>query len=125
MYCCNLHHYIHMFYKVTLLKCYNYYNVIKHYNNTISRLNEELNELVVEKDNIESTIKNKSQLEKDAAQIQDDINNKIEELELQLGGIIMDKLEMLKCRIQKFNDDRDWNKFHTPSNLAKSVVKLS
>lgn len=33
----------------------------------------------------------------------------------------MDKLEMLKCRIQKFNDDRDWNKFHTPSNLAKSI----
>ena len=28
---------------------------------------------------------------------------------------------MLKCRIQKFNDDRDWNKFHTPSNLAKSI----
>ena len=24
-------------------------------------------------------------------------------------------------RIQKFTDDRDWNKFHTPSNLAKSI----
>lgn len=33
----------------------------------------------------------------------------------------MDKLEKLKNRIQKFNDDRDWNKFHTPSNLAKSI----
>lgn len=33
----------------------------------------------------------------------------------------MDKLELLKQRIQKFNDDRDWNKFHTPSNLAKSI----
>lgn len=33
----------------------------------------------------------------------------------------MDKLEALKNRIQKFNDDRDWNKFHTPANLAKSI----
>ena len=33
----------------------------------------------------------------------------------------MDNLELLKQRIQKFNDDRDWNKFHTPSNLAKSI----
>ncbi len=33
----------------------------------------------------------------------------------------MDKLETLKKRIQEFNDDRDWNQFHTPSNLAKSI----
>lgn len=33
----------------------------------------------------------------------------------------MDELELLKKRIQKFNDDRDWNKFHTPANLAKSI----
>jgi NTP pyrophosphatase (non-canonical NTP hydrolase) len=33
----------------------------------------------------------------------------------------MNKLDQLKERIQKFNDDRDWNKFHTPSNLAKSI----
>ncbi len=33
----------------------------------------------------------------------------------------MDKLEQLKQRIQKFNDDRDWNQFHTPANLAKSI----
>lgn len=33
----------------------------------------------------------------------------------------MGKLEELKNRIQKFNNDRDWNQFHTPSNLAKSV----
>jgi len=25
-------------------------------------------------------------------------------------------------RIRKFSDDRDWNQFHTPSNLAKSIV---
>ncbi len=33
----------------------------------------------------------------------------------------MDKLEKLKNRIQKFNDERDWNQFHSPSNLAKSI----
>ena len=33
----------------------------------------------------------------------------------------MDKLEQLKQRIEKFNKDRDWDKFHTPSNLAKSI----
>lgn len=25
-------------------------------------------------------------------------------------------------RIRKFTDDRDWDQFHTPSNLAKSIV---
>ena len=25
-------------------------------------------------------------------------------------------------RIRKFSDDRDWDQFHTPSNLAKSLV---
>lgn len=33
----------------------------------------------------------------------------------------MDKLTILNERIKKFNDDRDWNQFHTPSNLAKSI----
>jgi dCTP diphosphatase len=33
----------------------------------------------------------------------------------------MTELEKLKNRIQKFNDDRDWNQFHTPENLAKSI----
>ena len=33
----------------------------------------------------------------------------------------MDKLELLKQRIKKFNSDRDWDQFHTPSNLAKSI----
>ena len=33
----------------------------------------------------------------------------------------MDKLEELNQRIKKFVDDRDWNKFHTPVNLAKSI----
>ena len=33
----------------------------------------------------------------------------------------MDRLESLLKRIDKFNKDRDWDKFHTPSNLAKSI----
>lgn len=33
----------------------------------------------------------------------------------------MNKLEKLNQRIKKFNDDRDWNQFHTPENLAKSI----
>ena len=30
-------------------------------------------------------------------------------------------LEQVKQRIDKFNKDRDWDQFHTPSNLAKSI----
>ena len=33
----------------------------------------------------------------------------------------MEKLEILKQRIDKFCKDRDWDQFHTPSNLAKSI----
>lgn len=33
----------------------------------------------------------------------------------------MDELEKLKERIDKFNKDRDWDQFHKPSNLAKSI----
>ena len=33
----------------------------------------------------------------------------------------MNKLEQLKQRIDKFNKDRDWDQFHTPCNLAKSI----
>ena len=28
-------------------------------------------------------------------------------------------------RIDKFNKDRDWDQFHTPVNLAKSIVTIS
>ena len=34
----------------------------------------------------------------------------------------MDKFELLKEKIDKFNKDRDWDKFHTPVNLAKSIA---
>ena len=33
----------------------------------------------------------------------------------------MGKLDILKQRIDKFNKDRDWDQFHTPCNLAKSI----
>ena len=33
----------------------------------------------------------------------------------------MERLEILKQRIDKFNKDREWDQFHTPSNLAKSI----
>lgn len=33
----------------------------------------------------------------------------------------MGKFEVLIRRIDKFNKDRDWDQFHTPSNLAKSI----
>ena len=29
--------------------------------------------------------------------------------------------EQTKNRIRKFTEDRDWDQFHTPSNLAKSI----
>lgn len=34
----------------------------------------------------------------------------------------MDKLDQLKDRIEKFNHEREWNQFHSPANLAKSIV---
>ena len=34
----------------------------------------------------------------------------------------MDKLEQLKQKIQQFNNDRDWDQFHSPENLAKSIA---
>ncbi len=33
----------------------------------------------------------------------------------------MDRLEELLKRIDKFNKDRDWDQFHSPVNLAKSI----
>ncbi|MCC2816296.1 nucleotide pyrophosphohydrolase [Lachnoclostridium pacaense] len=34
----------------------------------------------------------------------------------------MERLEKLSGRISRFNKDREWNQFHTPSNLAKSIA---
>ena len=33
----------------------------------------------------------------------------------------MERLEELSLRIKKFSEDRAWDQFHTPSNLAKSI----
>ena len=33
----------------------------------------------------------------------------------------MERLDVLKQRIDRFNKDRDWDKFHSPVNLAKSI----
>ena len=33
----------------------------------------------------------------------------------------MKKYEQLVEKIRKFNEDRDWDQFHSPANLAKSV----
>lgn len=34
----------------------------------------------------------------------------------------MDSLEELKEAIDRFNKERDWDQFHTPENLAKSIA---
>lgn len=38
-----------------------------------------------------------------------------------IGEEVMERLEELSLRIKKFNEDREWNQFHTPINLAKSI----
>ena len=34
----------------------------------------------------------------------------------------MDSLEELKIKIDSFNKERNWDKFHSPANLVKSIV---
>ncbi len=36
--------------------------------------------------------------------------------------LVMDRLSQLQERIRIFNHKRDWDKFHSPSNLAKSIA---
>ena len=33
----------------------------------------------------------------------------------------MERLETLMERIERFNQERDWDQFHSPANLAKSI----
>ena len=35
--------------------------------------------------------------------------------------IFMDSLEKLAKELRQFNEERDWDQFHTPENLAKSI----
>lgn len=34
----------------------------------------------------------------------------------------MERFEKLSDKVSKFNKDREWDQFHTPSNLAKSIA---
>ena len=38
-----------------------------------------------------------------------------------LDGVAMDSLKELENEIVKFVKDRDWDQFHSPENLAKSI----
>ena len=33
----------------------------------------------------------------------------------------MERLEELSARIKRFNEEREWDQFHSPCNLAKSI----
>ena len=39
----------------------------------------------------------------------------------QLEADSQDRLEVLSARVRKFNEEREWDQFHSPSNLAKSI----
>ena len=40
---------------------------------------------------------------------------------LNISFIIYEKMDKLKQAFREFNEERDWDQFHTPENLAKSV----
>ena len=84
---------------------------LDHYNNTINRFNEELQELINEKNNIAETIKNKQNLEKEASVIQDNINNEIENLQIRIkkiqdeNNISLSKSKEINTEITKLKVD--------------------
>ena len=41
--------------------------------------------------------------------------------EIYEGELTMERLDILMQRIAKFNKDRDWDQFHSPANLSKSI----
>jgi NTP pyrophosphatase (non-canonical NTP hydrolase) len=43
------------------------------------------------------------------------------EIEIYNPDKFTSKLELLQKRIDKFNKDRDWDQFHSPVNLSKSI----
>ena len=43
------------------------------------------------------------------------------EIEIYNPNKFIPKLQLLMDRIDKFNRDRDWDQFHSPVNLAKSI----
>ncbi len=42
---------------------------------------------------------------------------------MSVGGIAMERLEELSARIKKFNEDRDWDQFHTPNKKMDITEK--
>ncbi len=42
--------------------------------------------------------------------------------EIYEGELAMERLDILMQRIDKFNKDRDWDQFHSPVNLSKSIT---
>jgi len=34
----------------------------------------------------------------------------------------MSKLDKIKCRLRRFADERDWDQFHSPKNLAMALI---
>jgi len=43
------------------------------------------------------------------------------EIEIYNPNKFISKLDLFKERLAKFVEERDWSKFHTPANLAKSI----
>ena len=84
---------------------------LEHYNNTINSLKEELEELINEQKSIADTIKNKENLEKEAAVIQDNINNEIESLQTRIkkiqdeNNISLSKSKEINTEITKLKVD--------------------
>ena len=57
----------------------------------------------------------------DAKEVLDYSDHTGTDIEIYNPNKFIPKLELLMDRIGKFNKDRDWDQFHTPSNLAKSI----
>lgn len=38
------------------------------------------------------------------------------------GGVKVDSIDHLRERLKRFADERDWNQFHSPKNLAMAVT---
>ena len=57
----------------------------------------------------------------DAKEVLDYSDHTGTDIEIYNPNKFIPKLELLMDRIGKFNKDRDWDQFHTPTNLAKSI----
>ena len=57
----------------------------------------------------------------DAKEVLDYNDHTGTDIEIYNPNKFIPKLDLLMDRIDKFNKDRDWDQFHTPTNLAKSI----